>query len=101
MGPKGNLRVYPSKWEQEKLREFVIGLHKAGKSYGYICIEAEKLFKRRIPKPTVQSIVKNFKDRSSMAEKPKKGRNRIYTAQYACLGFVWFTLFQCLATEGV
>ena len=71
------------KFEVEKKRELILDLYWAGKSYQHIATEVAKIFKKPCTKSTVQSVVKRFKNRLSVAARVGCGRKTKMTPQYA------------------
>ncbi len=84
MPRKSSSEALLKKFEKEKTREFVLDLHRLKKTYNHIMAEVERVFKRKISKSTVQYIIKNFKGRASVAERPKSGRPTKMSNQYVC-----------------
>ena len=64
------------KHEKELLHQQVLDLHHPNKSLSQICAEAKKVFKKEVAKSAVQSIIRNFKDRPSIAARKFPGRSR-------------------------
>lgn len=78
------------RFEEELRREFVVGLHRAGKSYAYIQKEVTKVFKAPIAKSTIGSIIKRFKDRTSFKRQYVLPDNGKLSKQYVCACFSSF-----------
>ena len=68
--------------DQEKVRQRVLELYHEGK-LGYEAIGKDPGVQRS--KSTVQSIIKAFKDRSSVADRPRTGRPSALTKRYQFL----------------
>jgi intein-encoded DNA endonuclease-like protein len=92
MAPKGNVDKVLKRFEDEKRREFILDLRAAGKSYGYIAGEVEKIFKVKISRATVQSVCQRFKNRISGVAKKSPGRPGKMTKQYVRKQAVCFAI---------
>ncbi len=99
MAPKSKEAILMKKFEQEKKREFVLDLWRQGKSYGYIATEVAKVFKGPCSRSTVQSIVRYFKDRPTVAQRSSGGRPSKMTAQYACFDSLQPSFTKFLGTK--
>lgn len=83
MPPKSSDALVAARLERERLRSEVLKRHRLGFGYGKISKDLTQELGRNVSKSTVQSIVRQFKDRPSVVECAKKGRPTKMTPQYA------------------